>query len=180
MTIASGNVLWFTPNAGATVSIPDDDYLSYGFWLDTTTKDGDIESYDTVQTFATSSLTGAPGVTAVTGTAKYEGDAAGVYVHESKKEDGTLDAATSGRFTADVALTAYFDTSANRVAGSLEGTISDFELDGVPENSWMVNLSATGINSADTGFTGMRLAWKEITDPSAVGSPELATRTTLR
>ena len=45
----------------------------------------------------------------VSGTATYDGDAAGVYVHETKKEDGTLDTATSGRFTADVALKAYFD-----------------------------------------------------------------------
>ena len=32
------------------------DYLTYGFWLETTTKDGEIASYDIVQTFARSSL----------------------------------------------------------------------------------------------------------------------------
>ena len=59
----------FTPNAGATVKVGDSDYLTYGFWLDTTTKDGDITSYDAVQTFARSSLpaTAAADLAAVTG-----------------------------------------------------------------------------------------------------------------
>ena len=144
----------FTPAAGATVDVPDSDYMTYGFWLDTTTKDGAIASYDTVQTFATSSLTASTGLSSVTGTASYEGDAAGVYVHETKKEDGTVDTATSGRFTADVAMTAYFTGDPLRTDGTIDGTISDFELDGGPDNSWNVKVSATGIADADTGFTG--------------------------
>ena len=143
----------FTPAPGATVSKPDGDYMTYGFWLDTTTKDGEIASYDTVQTFAMSSLTASTGLGSVTGTATYDGDAAGVYVHETKKEDGTLDTATSGRFTADVALTAYFDATTTRTADTIEGTISNFDLDGGPDNSWSVSLAGTGIDT-DAGFTG--------------------------
>ena len=143
----------FTPAAGATVPVADDDYLTYGFWLDTTTKDGKITSYDTVQTFATSSLDASTGLSSVTGTAKYEGDAAGVYVHETKKEDGTLDTATSGRFTADVALSAYFTGNPLRTDGTIEGTVSNFDLDGGQANNWNVKLSATGITT-DAGFTG--------------------------
>ena len=149
VTIASGNVIWFTPNAGATVDIDDADYMTYGFWLDTTTKDGAIASYDMVQTFVTSSLPAATGTVATTvGPATYKGDAAGVYVHETKNEDSTLDTATSGRFTADVSLTAYFNAIANqRPANSLIGTISNFNLDGGPANMWNVDVSA-GITSA--------------------------------
>ena len=133
----------FTPTPGATVSKSDPDYMTYGFWLDTTTKDGAVVSYDTVQTFATSSLAAADALGTVTGTATYEGGAAGVYVHETKKEDGTLDTATSGRFTADVALKAYFVAVTPRVDNAIEGTISDFELEGGPDNSWSVDVSAT-------------------------------------
>ncbi|MCY4496164.1 MAG: hypothetical protein OXC14_02675 [Rhodospirillaceae bacterium] len=133
----------FTPDSGATVDVADQDYLTYGFWLDTTTKDGAIASYDAVQTFATSSLAESTGLDTVEGAATYEGDAAGVYVHQTKKEDGTNDTVTSGRFTADVTLKAYFEAVVGRTDNSLEGTISDFDLDGGPANSWSVDVSAT-------------------------------------
>ena len=143
----------FTPAAGATVAVADSDYMTYGFWLDTTTKDGAVTSYDIVQTFATSSLDRSTGLGSVTGTASYAGGAAGVYVHETKKEDGSLDTATSGRFTADVSLKAYFTGDPLRTDGTIDGTISDFDLEGGPANSWSVNVSATGI-ATDAGFTG--------------------------
>lgn len=145
----------FTPAAGATVKVPDADHLTWGFWLDTTTKDGAIASYDAVQTFASSSLTATPAaeLEAVAGSATYDGDAAGVYVHETKNEDGTTDTATSGRFTADVSMTAHFDGNDLKAPDTIEGTISNFDLDGGPANSWNVNLSATTI-AADGGFIG--------------------------
>ena len=142
-TVTFTGTLWFTPNAGATVDIADSDYLTYGFWLGTTTKDGEIASYDTVQTFATSSLPTATALDSVTGTASYAGDAAGVYVHETFNEDGSRKGATSGRFTADVALMAYFGETTLRNASTIEGTISDFDLDGGTENSWNVDVSAS-------------------------------------
>ena len=133
----------FTPNAGAMIDVADDDYLTYGFWLDTTTKDGAIASYDTVQTFATSSLTEASSLGTVTGSAEYAGGAAGVYVHETTNEDSTLNTATSGRFTADVALTAYFEATTLRTDNTIEGTISNFDLDGGPDTEWNVDVAAT-------------------------------------
>ena len=153
-TVAITGTLWFTPNSGATVELADSDYLTWGFWLDTTTKDGAITSYDTVQTFARSNLLPSTGLATVMGTATYEGDAAGVYVHETKKEDGSLDTATSGRFTADVALKAYFEGGTLRNDNTIDGTISKFDLDGGPANSWKVGLSAMGIDGA-SGFSGM-------------------------
>ncbi len=133
----------FTPAAGAMVDVADDDYLTYGFWLDTTTKDGAIASYDTVQTFARSSLDAQTSLGSVTGTASYAGGAAGVYVHETKSEDGTLNMATSGRFTADVALTAYFEATTLRQDNTIEGSISNFDLDGGPDSMWNVAVSAS-------------------------------------
>ena len=134
----------FTPASGAMVKVPDDDYLTFGFWLDTTTKGGAVATYDAVQTFATSSLDETTGtLDNVTGTATYNGDAAGVYVHETKMENGALDTATSGRFTADVALKAYFDDMTPFSANTIQGTIDNFALNGGPDNSWKVDVTAT-------------------------------------
>ena len=143
----------FTPVAGATVPVADADYMTYGFWLNTTMKGGAVDSYDAVQTFATSSLEEAMGtLTEVTGTATYEGGAAGVYVHETFNEDRTVDTRTAGRFTADVALTAYFDAVVPFSANTIHGTISDFDLDGGPDNSWNVRVSATIEENAGGDF----------------------------
>ena len=142
----------FTPDSGAMVDVVDDDYMYYGFWLATKTKDGAVTSYDTVQTFAMSNLNESA-LSSVTGSATYKGGAAGVYVHEKSNEDGTLDTATSGRFTADVELNAHFSGSTLRVENTIEGTISNFDLDGGPANKWNVKVTATDIRAAN-GFTG--------------------------
>ena len=133
----------FTPDAGVTIDVADPDYLTYGFWLDTTTKDGAIVSYDAVQTFAMTEAAVADSLGTVTGSASYAGGAAGVYVHETQNEDGTLNTATSGRFTADVDLTAYFAATTLRIDNTIEGSISDFDLNGGPANDWNVAVSAT-------------------------------------
>ncbi len=145
----------FTPDDGATSDVPDANYLTYGFWLKTTTDEDGVLEYDEVQTFATSSVAETGSVAQVTGSAKYEGDALGVYVKNVHKTDGTIDTATSGHFTADVELTAYFgqtvdnpattgvdetDSIAPRLLNTLSGTIDNFELAGGEENTWAVNL----------------------------------------
>lgn len=136
----------FTPDAGVTVDVADADYMYYGFWLDTTTKDGQIASYDTVQTFAGSSLDPTPGasLTNVTGQADYKGGAAGVYVHNTVNPDSTDNVKSSGRFTADVNLNVYFSNPpANRVANSVRGSISNFELEYGESQNWFVDVRAT-------------------------------------
>ena len=133
----------FTPDAGATVDVADADYMYYGFWLDTTTKDGAITSYDTVQTFASSSLPAATGtLDEVTGTADYSGGAAGVYVHNTVNPDSSVDVKTSGRFTADVNLNVAFDATTTRVANSITGSISNFQLEHGESHNWNVAVSA--------------------------------------
>ena len=139
----------FTPDSGAMVDVADADFMHYGFWLSTKTKDGAVSSYDTVQTFAFSSLRKANGtLDEVTGTAEYSGGAAGVYVHNTLNPDSTVAVKTSGRFTADVSLNVDFDGSTTRVPNSVQGSISNFELEHGESQNWNVGITA-GIDSFD-------------------------------
>lgn len=148
----------FTPAEGSMVDVPDANYLYFGFWLKKTEEDG-ATTYNAVQTFAggvgidtfpTAELLNVAG-----GTASYEGGAAGVYVRNVYKPDGAIDSATSGTFTADVGLTAYFggnDVAVNKQY-SVEGSVSDFVLSGGEQNEWSVNLKAN-FESTDVAFSG--------------------------
>ncbi len=151
----------FTPAAGATSPVADSDYLHYGFWLKRTTDDDGVLTYNEVETFAGSSL-GDATVASVTGTAKYDGDAVGVYVMDTYKSDGKVDASTSGHFTADVNLTATFGqvteggegTIAQNLLNSITGTISGFDLSGGEDASgWEVDVAGDIANNgvADGG-----------------------------
>ena len=89
------------------------------------------------------------------GAASYEGGAAGVYMKKTFTTDGKIDMATSGTFTADVSLMAYFgggDVPANKHY-SIEGNISNFALSGGEENAWGVSLKAD-FGSTDNEFSG--------------------------
>ena len=170
--VAAGQLL-FTPDEGATVDVPDSDYLVYGFWVKKTVEDG-VTTYNAVQTFHS-----APGhipanVTDVEGTATYEGEAVGVYAHKTFNAQGTeVDVVSAGTFTADVELTAKFgggNVAAND-EDSISGSVSNFDLSGDADGiSWKVNLNrgvatgggpannitpATGVITGDTqGMTG--------------------------
>ena len=176
----------FTPDPGATVDVADTNYLYYGFWLDTTTKDGKVTSYDNVQTFAgvgSGLTTPTRGLDAITGSAEYTGGATGVYVHEVSKADGSNDYSTSGRFTADVYMHIHFDGTTNRVPNSMRGSISNFELEHGEEQNWNVDirgLVGTGYDLTSGSAVGMRgdttgsltgnfygAAGEEATDPPA-------------
>ena len=157
----------FIPDEGATSDQPDYDYLHYGFWLKRTTDADGAVTYDEVETFAGSSVPASgSGVGAVTGTASYEGGAAGVYVRETyDPADGSVDTATSGHFTADARLTATFGqvpvsdtdstgTIAPNLLNQLFGTIDNFVLSGGEENAWSVNLSSGAIDGATGTASG--------------------------
>ena len=145
-----GNGWVFTPDAGATSDQPDYDYLNYGFWLERTKDaDGVVTSYEEVETFADSSVDPSVNVSAVEGSATYEGGSTGVYVRNVFDSLGEIGTATSGHFTADVVLKATFgqvDNEANEgtIAQSLlytlTGTIDNFDLSGGEANLWAVNL----------------------------------------
>ena len=166
----------FTPNAGVTSQVPDTSYLHYGFWLKKTTDEDDVLTYDEVETFAGATGLPASGNLAATGsevrgTASYEGDAVGVYVHHVLSEGGgKIDSSTSGHFKADASLMATFgqvhqgdvptDTSqpgtiAPNLLNSITGTIDNFTLSGGEMQDWSVNLAKGGITAGTGIFSGV-------------------------
>ena len=85
--------------------------MHYGFWLKRTTDEDGVLTYNEVETFADSSVDATRSVASVKGKATYEGGATGVYVKNVFDSDGEIDTATSGHFTADASLTAYFESN---------------------------------------------------------------------
>ena len=142
----------FTPDADATSDQRDYDYLHYGFWLEKTTDEDGVLTYDEVATFAGSSIDPSGGVASVTGTATYDdGGATGVYVKNVHTIEGDIESATAGHFTADVSLMATFGqvpvsatdttgTIAPSLLNTLTGTIDNFDLSGGEAVTWAVNL----------------------------------------
>ena len=159
----------FAPAEGAVSYVPDADFLYFGVWLKRTRDEDGAVTYNEVETFADSSITASGSVSAVTGKATYNGDATGVYVHSVSNTDGTRASATSGHFTADATLTAYFaqtvdDEETNDVdeAGqlppnklfTLTGTIDEFDLDGHDEGpGWSVALESSAAPNTDSDGT---------------------------
>ena len=142
-----GNGWVFTPNKGATSDVADADYLHYGFWLKRTTDEDGVLTYNEVETFAGSKLDASTGgdLDDVEGSATYNGGATGVYVKNVQNPDGTLASATSGHFSADASLKAYFGGTsvAEDDQNSITGTINNFALSGEEENAWSVALKGT-------------------------------------
>ena len=144
----------FTPAPGATIPVPDSDFLRYGVWLKKTTdKDGAV-TYNEVETFAASSVAASTGteLNDVEGSAAYEGGATGVYVKNVYDSQGKIETATSGHFMAAVNIMASFggdDIPVNK-QNRIEGTIDNFVLSGGEENSWAVNLEGTRATDANT------------------------------
>ena len=158
----------FIPGEDATSDVADADFLHYGFWLKNTTDKDGVVTYNEVETFATASVAASGNVAAVTGKGTYSGGATGVYVRDSLGEDGTVMHSTSGRFTADASLTAYFsqtvddtDTTGVDESGQLRpadlntvtGTIDSFRLSGGESNAWSVALKGD-IDTAEGTASG--------------------------
>ena len=146
----------FTPDTGATSDQPDYDYLHYGFWLQKTTDEDGVLTYDEVQTFAGSSVALSGDVANVDGSATYNGGATGVYVHSEVNSDGSRVATTAGQFAADATLMATFGqvdeedctgdncgTIPGNMLNTVTGSISNFELENDEEQQWSVALKGT-------------------------------------
>ena len=141
----------FTPAPRVTTDQPDYEYLSYGFWLKKTTDEDGVLTYNEVETFARSSLEMGSDVSAVEGSATYNGGATGVYVKDVHNSDGTLDTATAGHFTAAASLKVNFSGMSVAVDdhNSITGTINKFELSGGEENAWSAALKGEIDTPAD-------------------------------
>ena len=147
----------FTPDAGATSDQPDYEFLHYGFWLQQTQDSDGAITYDEVETFfgASTALAASTGgdMDNLNGSASYSGGAVGVYVRDVYSEGGGVhESATSGHFSADVALTANFRGGSipADTHDMVTGSISNFVLSGGEANDWAVNLEATRAAGANT------------------------------
>ena len=141
----------FTPSDGSpptflsteTSPVRDADYLAGGVWLivpddASSTHDYEFGAFgDGNDPFLQSNLT------AVDGTATYDGDATGVY---SEKFGGSTEI---GYFGGDVRLMANF--GGGNDLGTISGSITNFEVDGVPTDG-ILSLGTANIGSQDSGF----------------------------
>ncbi|MCY4231322.1 MAG: hypothetical protein OXF26_10725, partial [Alphaproteobacteria bacterium] len=153
---------YYTKNADDENYSPETLYATYGHWL--TVDDSGVA---TVHTFAhfggtTGATPNTPGVWSAAdpssddaglklSTATYSGKAAGRSVRRVVATDGSQSGIHSGRFTADVTLTAQFAT-----APMLGGTIRNFQSPDNPSavGNWTVKLTDTAVSSGTlTGGT---------------------------
>ena len=131
---------------------PDDDFLYFGYWLETTEEatDGAGRTFD-VQMFAEGS-TSFRAVDAVEGAAEYAGAAGGIYMREEAPDEergGKVEDATTGTFTASVVLNAVFGGDASTAAANkwkITGEVTDFMNDAGRNLEWTVDLDASLLN----------------------------------
>lgn len=122
--------------------MPDEVYASYGWWLhkseDGATYAASAFADNRSDGTAANDVAAASGVTALQGTAKYVGGAAGKYALHSTT-GGTNDA---GHFTATATLEANFGTDV------IKGTIDNFVGPADESGNWSVELKASNISDA--------------------------------
>ena len=141
--LGSGDWIFVPTSGTTTVTRLDTDYLSGGVWLivpDDATSASDYvfgAFADGSDPFLQSN------VTAVQGTATYDGDATGVY---SEEMAGSTEI---GYFNGDVTLTADFRSPSD--LGTISGSITNFEVDGEATDG-RLDLGTANIGSANSGF----------------------------
>ena len=76
-----------------------------------------------------------------------------MYVKNVLDDQANIVSATSGHFSADVALTANFGGGnvAENDQFTIEGTVTDFELAGGEENDWAVKLGLADFGNREDG-----------------------------
>ena len=144
----------------AMISVPggtqDDDYLWFGYWVETVDPDEGAETY-TVQTFTGGSMLYEfpSDAQMVKGRATYTGAAGGVYMRRE-----SLDTATTGTFTAKATVNAVFGGGDIGIDDQFKvsGMVEDF-VDDVGRNlGWTAMLSEATIERSEAGeFTGVTM-----------------------
>lgn len=129
------------PVGGGTT--PDTDYLSGGIWLFVPDNATSADDYVFGAFADGSDPFEQVNIMPLTGTATYEGAAAGVY---SEKTTTTTDI---GYFDADVELTANFGGGSD--LGTISGSITNIEVDDEPHAATL-NLGTANIGSQNSGF----------------------------
>ena len=176
LTLAGTGAAWsFVPSA-TNVSVAgaqeDADYLDFGYWVewDAEGGGGDAQAYTVEAFFKGKDPHDAVG--SVEGSASYSGKAAGLYARQVYDGNRLLDD-RSGRFTADVALRAYFggDDIAASNQNSIGGTISSFMDGGRPiDSGWSVTLNRIGGASGSGSFSGGEFTEGTTTGGGAAGT----------
>ena len=138
------------------------DFMSFGWWLQEPAAQTGVYSFryyanGTPYQLASGNL--------ASGSATYNGRAAGKFVVQDLNDEGVIDG-EAGMFTAAASLTARFSGTA--AGGTLEGAISGFQSDNgnVDVSGWMVTLNRqtiTGTAGAEVTSTGTQ------NDPNAAG-----------
>jgi hypothetical protein len=136
----------FTPVGGVPEDVPwvefraltAADYLVFGHWLFVPEDVTDIDEYEFGVFANGGDAFQVANLMALTGTASYSGDAAGVYY-----ADGLSSSPNTGTFTADVELMANFKTGSEY--GTVSGEVNGFQFDG-DANSSVVSLFPTALN----------------------------------
>ena len=133
--------------------IEDVDYLTFGYWVETTTDNiNDKTTYRVGVTHTPTHTAPNPGAdiaATVTGNATYTGPAAGVFARRAYDPESGGDVETAGRFTADAELVADFDAADL----SIDGTISNFMHAGSEiDDEWMVTMSEGVITATGSTF----------------------------
>ena len=142
-TSFSGTDWMFTPQGTTTTTESDTDYLSGGVWLFVPDNAASADDYvfgafvDGNDPFDQSNIM------ALQGSARYEGDATGVY------SEKTAESTAIGYFNGDVELTANFGGTSD--LGTISGSITNFEVDGEPDDGTL-NLGTAPIGSQNSGF----------------------------
>ena len=132
-------------NVKATVDVPDDDYLTFGFWKSLPNADDGTYNFATFFDGAQPLASGT--ATALEGEAKFVGVAAGKYI--VKEGSSFSPVFRPGVFTAKATLTADFGTAAED--GTISGSISAFLEGGEPiDGNWGVRLGSVGIGADGT------------------------------
>ena len=127
----------------------DDNYLYFGWWLETTK--GASSNTHRFHSFSGGSEAYADdAMQALTGKAKYQGPAAGLWVTENVVAGG-LTSAESGTFTATAKLEADF--GAIDANGTVKGEVTDFMAGGASKD-WMVTLKSVTLPDNNNVFAG--------------------------
>ncbi|MCY4642410.1 MAG: hypothetical protein OXC41_06910 [Gammaproteobacteria bacterium] len=148
--------------------ITDDDYLAFGYWIQTMSMGDDGMKYG-VSTFAGGSMPfgnntgGNSEIEALRGTATYDGSATGVYARKDLAvEDGNVvgTPVAAGQFSADVSLTAHFgnqetaDVDVDHISANemftINGMVDNFQdANGdMIDNEWGLSLNPIHFSNA--------------------------------
>ena len=170
-TDADGNLsgvtgdLYFTPDGGVTVDVPNPDYIYFGYWLEESEDGNGDPAFEIAGVYGGPAPSNDSDVVNLEGEATYEGSATGVYVRRWTDANTEVLRRRTGQFTADAELTAYFGGDTVRAVDhySISGTIGNFMTSGrAIDASWSLALQRADFSSSSfdgttqgTGNDGM-------------------------